>query len=281
MRVNLFHKQRDHLPELRAGDVLYLQGVKVTRFVMGGDQRVDQLVGSGTLEYIQWRDDATQPIARAGGASMLSALVQQRVATLLQGDSSLPGADVGADTTVVVGRSKYRPRLKIKDMTKEKRFQDVCCEVLQTYDHENYMELLVTDYTANPLLKYRGMESKFNGPYGFFTLNVLCYDQNHAFCRSRVTPGDMVLLSNLGSRVDKSDNLEGVLHGDRVYLDKVNVIKLRETQDVVQEIRQQKQIYLDKWEESQRKMRELNEQHGVEIMRDDVPETSRNPHGKR
>ncbi|KAG5519992.1 hypothetical protein PMAC_001068 [Pneumocystis sp. 'macacae'] len=107
-------------------------------------------------------------------------------------------------------------------------FYEIIGEIIKTFPiNSNGYTIYLTDYTSNSLLHdYRwGKVSKWNGPYGKMTIQCSLWDSTATFARNKLHEGEIIQVSNLLSRLNRDGILEGVVHGDKYYPDKVFVTK--------------------------------------------------------
>ncbi|OJD29727.1 telomere-binding alpha subunit central domain-containing protein [Diplodia corticola] len=132
------------------------------------------------------------------------------------------------------------------------QFVDIVVEVVRMYQHAG--EIYVTDYTENNLLyrynhpnenldidmgrdgdayDYTGQtrRKEWPGPFGQMTLQVKLWEPHGTFAFNRIREGEIVELKNVHIKMDSSGTkIEGALHGDRQYPDRINVISMRHRQ---------------------------------------------------
>lgn len=113
-------------------------------------------------------------------------------------------------------------------------FVDLLCHVVKTYDDDwqDRFTLYVTDYTQNPFFyEYTEKDTRSNlydnsrkweGPLGKFTLQVTVWDANAYHCRRHVQEGTFVRLYNVNMKM-MNGYLEGKVHGDKRYPEKVGI----------------------------------------------------------
>ncbi|KAK5204062.1 hypothetical protein LTR47_008620 [Exophiala xenobiotica] len=128
------------------------------------------------------------------------------------------------------------------------KFADIFGEVRKIHFKDNLpkTEVHVTDYTSQQALYNRTSESsaggldgdqygytedlanpapsKWPGPWGPMTIEVLLFEPHSSVARKIIRPGCLVLLRNVQIKMDPNGTkLEGVCRTDTYYLDKVNV----------------------------------------------------------
>jgi hypothetical protein len=129
-------------------------------------------------------------------------------------------------------------------------FVDIVGQVVRTYPDDPRFTLYVTDYTQNKELFNYSLDSdnesrdgdEFNytrqskrrqwpGPFGRLTLQVTLWEPHACFARQNVKENDFVLLRNVLIKTGKTSGImEGALHTDQVYPNKVNVILINDNE---------------------------------------------------
>lgn len=140
--------------------------------------------------------------------------------------------------------SKKRPTL-IRDIT-PKSFYEIVGEIVKTFPiNSNGYTIYLTDYTSNPLLHLYewGKVSKWNGPYGKMTIQCSLWDSTATFARNKLYEGEIVQVSNFLGRLNRDGILEGVVHGDKQYPDKVFITKASKDNFYVKELMIRKSLY--------------------------------------
>lgn len=134
-------------------------------------------------------------------------------------------------------------------------YYDLVGQVVKLYPSNGNVELYVTDYTSNPqLYNYEwglpavenanpregdefdyaprnSANSKWPGPFGRHTLMVTLWPPHCDFAQSNVEESDFVYLRNVYIRNNKRARVEGSIHTDKKYPDKVEVNNLKDHTD--------------------------------------------------
>lgn len=131
------------------------------------------------------------------------------------------------------------------------KFYDLVGQVVKLYPNNGRTELYITDYTSNNLLYpyewgREGEDSrrdgdpygytpraskKWRGPYGKMTLTVTLWPPHSHFAHSDVKEDDFVSLRNARIKYSADSKVEGVLHTDQRYPDRIDISVLRDHQD--------------------------------------------------
>lgn len=134
----------------------------------------------------------------------------------------------------------------IKDLSAH-TFADLAVHVIKMYYQDDRVHLYVTDYTVNKLLFDYGDKPDeeneaeaddtfgfltrptrekrvWQGPRGRMTLQVTLWDPHSYYARENVTEDANILLRNVHVKADRTNGLlEGVMHTDKKYPEKVDV----------------------------------------------------------
>ena len=154
-------------------------------------------------------------------------------------------------------------------------FYDLVGQAVKIYAHNDRVELYLTDYTSNNLLfnyewgqddeersNREGDEYNYiapssttrawPGPFGKMTMTVTLWPPHSYFVRQNLNESDFVHLRNVRIRFSKDAKLEGSLHSDRRYPDRVDVTILKDNQndDRVKDVLRRKRDYAKKFEHS-------------------------------
>ena len=129
----------------------------------------------------------------------------------------------------------------VKDV-REQTFYDLVGQVCRMYsrDSSDCLELYFTDYTENRLLWNYHDESqvlgdadgngntlhRWPGPYGQLAITISLFPPHRYFALENIHEGDYVFLRNVHVKISRDCKLEGVLHTDHRYLEKVDISKL-------------------------------------------------------
>ncbi|KAH0536852.1 hypothetical protein FGG08_006315 [Glutinoglossum americanum] len=159
----------------------------------------------------------------------------------------------------------------IKDVQNSK-FYDVVGQVVKTFpSNGGGFEVYVSDYTPNEnLFNYewspppssddyggpgdeygyvgRRTNQSWPGPYGKLTLRVTLWPPHSTFAQSTINEGDYIELANIRIKFDQRAQLEGVIHGDRRYPDRICVQLLDKKDRRCLEVLRRKRAYGKKFE---------------------------------
>ena len=150
-------------------------------------------------------------------------------------------------------------------------YYDLVGQVVKVFPNNGRVELYVTDYTSNRLLwnyewgqeEESGREDdpynyiprdtskkKWPGPYGKMTLTVTLWPPHSYFGQNNLKVNDFAHLRNVHIKWSKDAKVEGGLHSDRYYPDRIGVTILKniEDDDRVKDILRRKRDYWKKFE---------------------------------
>ena len=146
-------------------------------------------------------------------------------------------------------------------------FYNLVGQVVKLYPCDGRVELYITDYTENRMLwNYPEPDSddgsgregdeynytaghkakkKWNGPYGQMTLTVTLWGNNAYFVQQHIKENDIVHLRNVHIKFSKDSKVEGALHSDRRYPDRIDVtiLKNHEDDDQAKDVLRRKRDY--------------------------------------
>ena len=186
--------------------------------------------------------------------------------------STKPSSEPTPTSSAVSVPKAAGPRQKfslIKD-TKIDTYHDLVGQVVKLYPNNDRVELYLTDYTSNTLLySYewacdgddgqegdgslgaivsRSSRKKWRGPYGKMTLTIALWTPHSYFAQSNVKEDDFVHLRNVHIKWSKDSKMEGALHTDKRYPDRIDVTLLKDPQDErVKDILRRKRDYMKKF----------------------------------
>lgn len=136
---------------------------------------------------------------------------------------------------------------------------------------------------------------KWTGPYGYRTLLVKLWSPHAEAAYKDFSEGDIVFLGNVHIKFSPSAKLEGVMHGDRAYPDKIGILspredakpfikdlnERREQYEKEQERNEQKKTKKQKQRErkmqAQEKAQRSVQEHQQKEVSDKAPSTARTP----
>ena len=280
-KVRFFRPMESELPAIKGiGDVVVLRGIKINEWsgmTIGLSTRTTSWVIFPAASI-----PATMPVSglqlknvkepRAPAPS----IVEMRYAVSLcnsQDKSALTESVLQPAGTSIAplqniassaGMSKRDKFSLIKDI-KVETYYDLVGQVVKVYPHNNRVELYMTDYTSNSLLfnyewgqddadgsgregdvynyaPRQSMKGKWLGPPGYRTLTVTLWPPHSYFAQQTLKEKDFVYLRNVHMKWSKDSKIEGVLHSDRLYPDRIDITVLdpNERDDRVKDVLRRK-----------------------------------------
>ena len=155
----------------------------------------------------------------------------------------------------------------IRDV-EDSRFSDLVVEIIKIYPcTDGSVEIYVTDYTHNGLLfhynspkddseiygtermhEYSGIQkrNKWPGPFGKMTLQIKVWPPHATWLHENVKEEEYVFLRNVRIKTSLDARLEGSLHADRHYSNRIDVQLLKLNDPEVAQILKRRQEYWKK-----------------------------------
>lgn len=191
----------------------------------------------------------------------------------------------------------------IKDVNVD-TFYNLVGQVVKLYPNNGRVELYVTDYTKNCLVwdypepdngndisregdgyghtADTSANRKWNGPYGKMTLIVTLWGNSAYFVQQNIKENDFVHLRNVHIKFSRDAKVEGALHNDRRYPDRIDVTVLKpdDDDDRVKDVLRRKRDY---WKKFNNKAEDLVHQTTARKRKsvDDAKPLSKNQAKKR
>lgn len=246
----------DHLPKGDPGDVAILRGMKVeilglppkktlvncselqsevlffpARSIPAPEVGHDFLAG-GTSKLPYQGMFGSKPPSRAEETTVIH--MKAAAAPLLE-ELKAPGAMYRARLGPTSIKSKKGKRQHLLSEWTFGLFYDLVGEVVKTFwGTSDSVDLYVTDYTTNKDFflyeekkdgdYFTSSRKAWPGPLGQMTIQIRAYEP-HAGKARELKEGDFVFLQNVRAKVSQSNTLEGAMHGDPQYPDKICIRK--------------------------------------------------------
>ena len=182
--------------------------------------------------------------------------------------TSLPSAS-GISSASIGRRDKFS---LIKDVVIDV-FYDVVGQVVKIFPSNACVELYITDYTSNNLLyNYEwgqdgdegisrdgddfgyvpraSTRRKWPGPFGKMTLTVSLWPPHSYFAQANVKELDFIHIRNMRIKYSRDAKMEGSLHSDRLWPDRVDITILKDNRDDdrVKDVLRRKREYTKRFE---------------------------------
>ena len=289
LKTRMFAPTASELPPIRGtGDVLVLRGFKVSTWqgvksiisnrssswsLMSATSIPKTIPPSQSLQ-IQHKSDFRAPklslpemllaieLCNYFDRSLFTSTHTEPASTATPTASRVPHTATGA-------KEKFS---LIKDLDVD-TYRDLIGQVVKMYSHNDREELYLTDYTSHSLLwnynpehedlSHEGGEygylaqsarrKKWPGPWGKQTLTITLWSPHAYFAQTNVKADDFVRLRNVHVRWSKDMKMEGILHTDKRYPDRIEVslIKDYENDDLVKDVLRRKRDYWKKYKQQQ------------------------------
>ena len=280
-KVRFFRPMESELPAIKGlGDVVVLRGIKIHEWsgmTIGLSTRttswiifpVASIPATVPVSGLQLKNVKEPRAPNPSNAEMRYAvsLCNSQDRNAFTEPFILPAANPIAssqNTTSSASISKRDKFSLIKDI-KVETYYDLVGQVVKVYPHNNRVELYMTDYTSNSLLfNYEwgqddvdgsGREGdvynyaprqcttrKWPGPPGYRTLTVTLFPPHSYFAQQTLKETSFVYLRNVHVKWSKDSKIEGVLHSDRRYPDRIDIAVLdpNERDDRVKDVLRRK-----------------------------------------
>lgn len=306
-KVKYFREKASELPDIRGtGDVVMLRNIKVKPWsgmnvLLSGfsstwavfHQNSIPETPSSTPQRLAHVKANKTPEPKPAEVKYAIALCNSRDRSLytepvVQVPVSNSSGMTGTPAVSVGFRNKFS---LIKDLVIDKYF-DLTGQVVKIYPSHGWTELYVTDYTENALLYnyewgrqgedralrdgddygYVPARAKqhWRGPFGKRTLTVTLFPPHSYWAQTNIREDDFVFLRNTHIKYSKDSKMEGVLHTDRRYEDRIDVSKLLSRGDVddrVKDVLRRKRDYAKQFQEESKEF--IDEARGQKRSGDD------------
>ena len=267
LKVRFFRKSASELPAIRGtGDVVLLRGVKIKAWsgmtmamsTWGTSWVVfpaDSIPAKAPTSAVQLKNvKETRALAPTISEMHYAiSLCNSRDRSTFTSPHSPPTAPASNPSLDVPSTGQGRNKFSLIKDVHVATFYDLVGQVVKLYPNNGRVELYITDYTGNCMLWHypepddgsgSGREgdeynyttnnlakNKWNGPYGKLTLTVTLWGNNAYFGQQQLKEGDFVHLRNVHIKFSKDSKVEGALHSDRLYPDRIDVTVLKDNDD--------------------------------------------------
>ncbi|KAL8783859.1 MAG: hypothetical protein Q9213_004349 [Squamulea squamosa] len=228
------------------------------------------------IELCNSRDRTNESISPTSINPLSTNQTQTSVGT--PSSSTVPSSSVGR-------RDKFA---LVKDVQID-TFYDLVGQVVKIYPSNGIVELYITDYTSNTLLfnypwghddDEDSTLPKWKGPLGKHTLTVSLFSPHSYYAQNNIEVDQFVFLRNTRIKYSKDGKLEGSLHTDRNYPDRVDVTIVNDkNDDRVKNLLRRKLQYEKQW--SKHKDAYISLHEGQKRKQEEEPKLSKNQVRKR
>jgi protection-of-telomeres protein 1 len=261
----LFRRSKDELPKNGAiGDIALLRNVSISKFI----DRINLTCGSrdGVVLFFNSQNIPRPELSTPYGEGGLSQLPYtstfaaqpptwtEQLAIIRLKAAANPLLPKVQNYSAMRASQPARKdkRSLIQDLTIH-NYHDIVGEVVKMFNPSSMStDLYITDYTTNQdLFLYEDPDDpevedfgyskarKWPGPFGQMTLQIRLWHPHSTWATEHVREGDLVLLTDVHAKFSGVNKLEGALHQDQKYPDKVKISKAVLSKDV-RELRSRK-----------------------------------------
>lgn len=285
LKVRFFRPLLCDMPAIRGtGDVVLLRGIKIkewsgmtiglstrgTSWVVFPAESIPEKAPSSAVQ-LKHVKDARGLAPNLSEMLYAISLCNSRDRSTFTASSSPPAGPALTPVLSVPSTAQRKDKFSlIKDVNVD-TFYNLVGQVVRQFPTNDRVELYITDYTWNSLLwhkpepddgngsgqegdeyNYTGSNSvktRQKGPYGKMELTVTLWGNNAFFCREQIKDDDFVHLRNVHIKFSKDAKVEGALHSDRRYPDRIDVtiLKDNEDDDRVKDVLRRKREYWKKF----------------------------------
>ena len=192
------------------------------------------------------------------------------------GAASSRGVNPVALSKMQEQNSHKRKFAHIKDLQYD-HFYDLMGEVVKTFPGNGSFTVYLTDYTRNPNLHcyewpnlgerrkgsseddrhfYTGRKgngsSKWSGPFGQYTLQITLWEGHADAARKIVRDGCLLNLKNVRAKRNADGKMEGALHGDRKFPERVDISVVKDLKDPLVALLSRRKVEYQRRSESER-----------------------------
>lgn len=183
-------------------------------------------------------------------------------------------------------------------------FYDIVGYVVKTFPGMGNFTIYITDYTKNPMLHAHewgrpgaggedddydytgrgrtGGNHKWPGPWGQYTLQVTLWDEHAAAARRTVYEGIYLRLQNVRAKRNGDGKLEGALHGDKKFPDRVHLQVIKDMSDQrVREVIQRSKEYTRRFESDKSRYEEEMQAKIAETKQREIEKQARKDEGNK
>lgn len=268
LKARFFRPIKSDLPCIRGtGDVIILRKVKIkvwsgmnialsngnTGWTVFPAPNIPEGVSQGEVQLVHHKSARMQsPTVAESLYAILLCNSQDR--SRFRAPIELEATDTTSPTVAPAVLANPKQKFSLIKDVKIDSFHDLVGQVVKKYTNNGRCELYVTDYTSNSLLynyewgRPEGQEvaregdvygytsrhsghKQWPGPYGKMTLQVALWAPHSYFATDNVKDEDYIHLRNVRIKFGQDAKLEGCLHTDRLYADRIDVTILKDHED--------------------------------------------------
>ncbi|PGH03686.1 hypothetical protein GX51_03950 [Blastomyces parvus] len=281
LKIRYFNNDQSYLPTPQNGDVVLLRQIKVRSYQGAMVGLCSQRDCSPWIIFSKGSNYKTPQITMRPGTRDLTTAEKSYALSLIGADcsvatsrqpvqvkpaaSSVPLRQVVSKPLTKSSTPRGRPKFTLIRDASCGTFVDLVVQIVKTYaeDYQRFL-LYVTDYTQNKqLFNYSSQEGgsrdgdqygytsrpkrDWPGPYGQMTLQVTLWEPHAYYAKQNIKENDFVLLQNVNIKMGRmSGVMEGSLHTDRHYPEKIQVIPINDN-DSDEELKKLVKRKLEYW----------------------------------
>lgn len=267
IRCKLNRPERDDLPVGSVNEPVLIRNINVIRYAYNGSMEAQASRSAGTeISFFPANQipqpEYSAPYGSLGGATRLPCTGTARrphtpyeqlaiinIKALAASSSALRARAMQSSVArtpyaaLSTGTARNKKDCLLKDV-EVNRFCNLAVEVVKVWDSGyETMDLSVTDYTANKdffdyedpnhadSYSYAG-SAAWKGPYGQVTMPVRLWEPHTSYARANVEVGDLIFLSNVHIKWSQTNKIEGALHQDQKYPQRVQIRKISNREQI-------------------------------------------------
>ncbi|KAF8445267.1 hypothetical protein BGX38DRAFT_1195881 [Terfezia claveryi] len=281
LTVRYFHRMKDDLPEIQGlNDIVVLRNVKMTEFG-GKNIAISHFTSSWIVGYQspirkEFTIKSSGFKVKATSSEMVTINTLREFWKSRGGAASSRGVNPMALPKMEAQNGYKRKFAHIKDLQYD-HFYDLMGEVVKTFPGNGSFTIYLTDYTRNlnlhcyewPNLSehrkgsskddrhfYTGSKgdcsSKWPGPFGQYTLQITLWEVHADAARKIVRDGCLLNLKNVRAKRNADGKMEGALHGDRKFPDRVDISVVKDLKDPLVALLSRRKVEYKRRSESER-----------------------------
>ncbi|KAL8809727.1 MAG: hypothetical protein Q9200_003166 [Gallowayella weberi] len=303
VKVQFFRPMEAELPQVQGlGDVVILQKIKISSWkgmttCLSSRSTSWTVIPATTIpETLPRRQINLKCVKNTGSSVPTQQQMRYAIELCNSRERTAPSSTNPAQTPVTSSSMTATPSSAgrrdkfalIKDLQIDK-FYDLIGQVVKIYPGNGAVELYVTDYTTNGcLFNYawghgddeQSERPKWRGPLGKQTLTVSLFPPHSYYAQDNVREDQYVFLRNVRIKYSKDLKMEGCLHTDKYYADRVDVSVLQDhNDDRLKDLLRRKLEYTKKWSQQKNGYTEITE--GQKRKLKEEPKLSKNQAKRR
>ncbi|KAJ5803228.1 uncharacterized protein N7503_005678 [Penicillium pulvis] len=252
LKIKYFNDNESKLPPVLKHDVVLLRNIRVGEYKgkVTGAAYQGQKVPWAIFRHEE--DSTKSPSITTGPDPFSPTAAEKRIALALLDKytqevqnntwrTGPPGQNQVVQAIPSAKKKSGLPMTLIKDL-EANCYVQIVGQVVKDHNYESDKSTIwITDYTVNEsLVDYKKdddetgtdgdkfgyltrKEDGWPGPWGKLTMQVTLWDPHAAYSRNNVKPGDLVLLGSVRPKYSNHGNLEGVVHEDKKFPEKVHL----------------------------------------------------------